>query len=559
MIKCSHTVKMDFVEKYAVKVPNAIIVSGVTDRDKDKEVFEFLEQHGTIRRVLAVDDDSSAFHKSQIVEFESGAAVEILAPKLPYLLQSTDNPDVSYRIRALTDVYTKTVGGSVTEAYISNLKGLAKLSGKDFEEVLREALSTIGNTIEAAETAERNPENDAADQTCPVVGSTQLGASPSVLTELPHPPEPIQGTFQRPMRPNLTPQMLSPTDLNPPEVQKVVVEHVVKSVEKTSHAHSTLRLRAFSGKMPRPYSEADYETWRSHVDLLMEDASLSELGKTRKILESLLAPASDVIRPLGPEATPADYLKLLDSAFGTVEDGEELFVRFMNTLQDHGEKPSAYLLRLQVAVNHTVRRGGLEPHEVNKQLLKQFYRGCWDDNLLTELQLELKHKEPPTYAELLLLLRTAENRQEVKNTRMKKHFSATKPKAVSHEQTVTETNADVRQAQSDSLEELKKQVADLKSQLAAVVKPKKQATLKTVRTRKPENKKPDHAKPENSPPPSRPSTRPKPWYCFRCGEDGHIVATCESEPNPALVVAKRKELRVRRQIWDRQNDQLSLN
>lgn len=142
---------------------------------------------------------------------------------------------------------------------------------------------------------------------------------------------------------------------------------------------------------------------------------------------------------------------------------------------------------------------------------------------------------------------------------MKKHFSATKPKAVSHEQTVTETNADVRQAQSDSLEELKKQVADLKSQLAAVVKPKKQATLKTVRTRKPENKKPDHAKPENSPPPSRPSTRPKPWYCFRCGEDGHIVATCESEPNPALVVAKRKELRVRRQIWDRQNDQLSLN
>uniref|UniRef100_A0A3Q2VPU6 Paraneoplastic antigen Ma-like C-terminal domain-containing protein n=1 Tax=Haplochromis burtoni TaxID=8153 RepID=A0A3Q2VPU6_HAPBU len=378
---------MDFVEKYAVKVPNAIIVSGVTDRDKDKEVFEFLERHGTIRRVLSVDDDSSAFYKSQIVEFESGAAVEILAPKLPYLLQSTDNPDVSYRIRALTDVYTKTVGGSVTEAYISNLKGLAKLSGKDFEEVLREALSTIGKTIEAAETAEINPENDAADQTCPVVGSTQLGASPSVLTELPHPAEPIQGAFQRPMRPNLTPQILSPTDLNPPEVQKVVVEHVVKSVEKTSHAHSTLRLRAFSGKMPRPYSEADYETWRSHVDLLMEDTSLSELERTRKILESLLSPASDVIRPLGPEATPADYLNLLDSAFGTVEDGEELFVRFMNTLQDHGEKPSAYLLRLQVAVNHTVRRGGLEPHEVNKQLLKQFYRGCWDDNLLTELQL----------------------------------------------------------------------------------------------------------------------------------------------------------------------------
>ncbi|KAK7898506.1 hypothetical protein WMY93_019359 [Mugilogobius chulae] len=67
---------------------------------------------------------------------------------------------------------------------------------------------------------------------------------------------------------------------------------------------------------------------------MIDDSSLSDLEKTRKILESLLAPASDVIRPLGPDAIPKDYLKLLDSAFGTVEDGEELLVRFMNTLQD---------------------------------------------------------------------------------------------------------------------------------------------------------------------------------------------------------------------------------
>lgn len=34
---------------------------------------------------------------------------------------------------------------------------------------------------------------------------------------------------------------------------------------------------------------------------------------------------------LGPEASPAVYLQLLDFAFATVEDGEELFVRFMGT------------------------------------------------------------------------------------------------------------------------------------------------------------------------------------------------------------------------------------
>lgn len=33
---------------------------------------------------------------------------------------------------------------------------------------------------------------------------------------------------------------------------------------------------------------------------------------------------------------------------------------------------------------------------------------------------------------------------------------------------------------------------------------------------------------------------PKPGFCFRCGEDGHIKPQCGNEPNPALVNAKRK-------------------
>ncbi|KAL1254358.1 hypothetical protein QQF64_016587 [Cirrhinus molitorella] len=37
--------------------------------------------------------------------------------------------------------------------------------------------------------------------------------------------------------------------------------------------------------------------------------------------------------------------------------------------------------------------------------------------------------------------------------------------------------------------------------------------------------------------------KPRPWYCFKCGEDGHIAASCELEPNPALVAEKCKLLR----------------
>jgi len=134
----------------------------------------------------------------------------------------------------------------------------------------------------------------------------------------------------------------------------------------------------------------------------------------------LLPPAADVVRGLRPESPPSAYLQMLDSAFGTVEDGEELFAQFLNTLQDLGEKPSTYLHRLRVALNLAVKRGGVAPEEVDKHLLKQFRRGCWDNALLSTLQLEQKKDSPPSFPELLLMLRTEEDRQQTKASRMKK-------------------------------------------------------------------------------------------------------------------------------------------
>lgn len=127
--------------------------------------------------------------------------------------------------------------------------------------------------------------------------------------------------------------LTSPTVLNPPDIQRLVVEHVVRT-EVNTHALATTRLRVSSGRIPRPINKIAYDTWRTSVDFILKDPTISRFHESRNILDSLLPPSSDIVKHLGPEATPSEYLQLLDSAFGTVEDGDEILAKFMNTLQN---------------------------------------------------------------------------------------------------------------------------------------------------------------------------------------------------------------------------------
>lgn len=95
------------------------------------------------------------------------------------------------------------------------------------------------------------------------------------------------------------------SDVNPPDIQKVVVEHIVRSRDVVPHIQAQVRLRSFSGKIPIPNHEAEYEAWCTHIELLQNDPSMSPLQTSRKILESLLPPAADVVKGLRPESKPA--------------------------------------------------------------------------------------------------------------------------------------------------------------------------------------------------------------------------------------------------------------
>ncbi len=84
-----------------------------------------------------------------------------------------------------------------------------------------------------------------------------------------------------------------------------------------------------------------------------------------------------------------------------------------------------------------------------------------------------KGKHPPPFSELLLLLRTAENKQSTTDLRMRKHIGASKQRASSYSLCVSTDEAVTTQA---IVSDLKKQITELQSQVESLKKAKKQTT-----------------------------------------------------------------------------------
>lgn len=108
---------MEEIVAKGIKVPNAVIVSGATGTADDEKIIEDLEKHGSISNIVKIQDPISEFHQNLIVEFSSGSAIQSLEPMLPYIYKLTDNPEITYVVKSLSDVYTKYLGGDATRFY----------------------------------------------------------------------------------------------------------------------------------------------------------------------------------------------------------------------------------------------------------------------------------------------------------------------------------------------------------------------------------------------------------------------------------------------------------
>ena len=551
---------MDFFQRSGVNIANCVIVSGVTHTDKDNDIFAVLDQYGPYRKLMDTDD-TSPYYKNLIVEYKSLSSMAQLKKNLPYTHVSESDPELRYYVTLPKDKSTKVKGTVTVEVetppqmnYIDELKTLARRSGQKFEVVLQSVLSEINDHLDKEGLAPSNGQQKqlqgdieihTEDSAHSMPGQHGAAAGATAQPHLGSIPAVSFSEHQRPLSP--PPRIsLSHSDLNPPGIQRVVVEHVVRADELSTRSLPTYKLRPFSGRTPKPENEIDYDTWSAQIKLLLTDVNMPPIQITRQILESLRSPAAEVVKGLQLETPPTIYLQVLDSAYSTVQDGEELFAQFLNTLQDPGEKPSSYLHRLLTVLNTVVRRGGVAARDIDRHLLRQFCRGCWDNGIIAKLQLEQKRENPPSFAQLLLLLRTEEDRQLAKESLMKKHIGSSKQRAALHSQTCFSCGHTDNSA--SSIDELKDQVKKLQQQMSALLS---RTTGTPAQTQKKNNKTLASQSPQN--------TRPRAGFCYKCGEDGHMVASCSQLANPALVQQKRTRLLERQAQWDVNKNKNSLN
>ena len=362
---------INFFEISGVDISKSVIVSGVTNTEKDNEVLDILKPYGKFKKIY-VDDETWALYKNLIIEYHCNSAIAELKKNLPYTHISESNPDIKFCV-AVPEIEKPKTESTVPVVvpppdYMKELKCLARRSGQKFETVLHGLLSQINEHLENMEDETPSGQSEHMNE-----GATSMPTVSSAASTLPGQQGMLAGATSQAQShtatrsspsdhqiPHILPQRLSLShaEINPPEIQKVVVEHIVRTEELTTHSIPTLRLRPFSGKTPKPEKESDYESWRSHIELLLADVNLPPVQVTRKIIESLLSPAADVVKGLKPDTLPSVYLQVLDSAYSTVQDGEELFAQFLNTLQDPGEKPSSYLQRLLLTLNTAFTKRG---------------------------------------------------------------------------------------------------------------------------------------------------------------------------------------------------------
>ncbi|KAL1767056.1 zinc finger protein CCHC domain-containing protein 12 [Sigmodon hispidus] len=197
-------------------------------------------------------------------------------------------------------------------------------------------------------------------------------------------------------------------------------------------------IKLFSGRAEPAQGEETFENWLSQVTGVLPDWHMPEEEKVRRLMRTLRGPAREVMRLLhaaNPSLNVAEFLRAMKLVFGESESSVTIHSKFFNTVQAHGEKPSLYVIRLEVQLQNAIQAGVFAEGEANKVRLHQLLVGA---ELSRDLRYRLKGllrmyaNEPerlPDFLELIKLIREEEewNDTFIKRKRPRRSESMMEP------------------------------------------------------------------------------------------------------------------------------------
>ncbi|KAL3992407.1 methyl-CpG-binding domain protein 2 [Sarotherodon galilaeus] len=366
------------------------------------------------------------------------------------------------------------------------------------------------------------------------------------------------------------------TDLGPaatlqastPEAIIRAVGDLLQNTSRPASDHSSYwRLRTFSGVIPTPPGEEQLENWILQARLMIEEYDRPDREKKIRIMESVKGPALEILQAVrfnNPEATPQEYIDVIENTFDTPETGEELYFAFRMLCQHRGEKLSEFLRRMERSLSKVVKKGGLSPALIDKARLDQLIKGATgSDLMLLSLRLRERKDNPPTFLQLLNEVRIEEEHEASRrrlNPNKAVHVKSATVPTGAHVENLrlviqglkTQVNelttaaevpgvhspgaASTENAEADSLGEdknlqaLKKEVVRLRKQISVMsVNPSKGVAVPSPR---------HHGSPTHPQRGARTPRDPSHFFCYRCGEDGHVSTKCKAPENYPKVIQK---------------------
>lgn len=203
---------MDICNRFEVNGQNSLYVTGIGPEYTDEEITAVFKVNGDISKLVRIPDESGQPEGRALIQYASDRSISRIDPITLGTVPSPKDPAVMWFARTIRDVCQEVVGREIACRYLDELKSVAGSGRKGFLNVLQEELHGNQGTSHDVHSnatqpyAAQNANTPNNDQNEPAEPTHVYSASASLPT---------------------SPVHISEDVFNPPQIQRVIVEHVI--------------------------------------------------------------------------------------------------------------------------------------------------------------------------------------------------------------------------------------------------------------------------------------------------------------------------------------------